>query len=323
MKCLIPDSNRPPAADGERRAAQTPNDDLRAAAAMGMGDRTGANVSTDSAGERRLSGIRFAVERRPVSATGTTPSDRSSQGRPFTHLPDAEPARRARGAGDSPPPHRSVSRRLAAGQYWTTPGQFGSGQPQGTQASVPGWGTVSAFQMQSATQPVANPMQAYDQARSQYDSQLNSTIQQVQGAYPSASMQTPSYGLPVERPESASQMMNAWYQGTSGPTAPTTSQGMVTPERYPSSPTGTHPPAGQATPHVSPLPTVNSMTPQLPPAPVWSGCRWSPPAYNSSRSHQSQQSPPAIQPASQGGYRGPAHHAGDVTGGVYLGIAGS
>jgi Flp pilus assembly protein TadD len=242
------------------------SDELRAAAALGMG-----------AGPGQMFPV---IRQTEVASPGTNSLWNGAQfPQPARHLPSERPLADLSRAHEIPsqalaggmpltaPPSSLGQQMPSTGQYWTQADQFSSGQsftqPNGTPPTT-GWEATSNFQSQYAQPGEANPLQTYDQLRAQHDAQLNASIQHVQGQYPAAAIATPSYGLPVDRPAAPSALMNSWYQNGQPPAQNGDGRGVVTPEQYPSSQSFVQPAAAmQVAPQVAPATTINST---LPPA---------------------------------------------------------
>lgn len=284
--------------------AANPADEYRAAAALGMGAGPGQmfpviqQTAVSSPGTGSLwNGAQFPQPARQL------PIDR-----PVADLSQAHrlPSQQATNAPLTPPPNSLGQQMPSTGQYWTQPGQFASGQSyqqpayqQPTDAQMPtGWGSGVTFQSQPAVPAAANPLDSYNQLRAQHDAQLNASIQQVQGQYPSGAMVTPSYGLPVERPAPAAALMNSWYGQTAAGAPAGGSAGVVTPEQYPSSADASPPSfAPQVQPHAGSGANVSAA---LPP-PQYAPNVVVPSAYPGARGQWTQPGIPSAGP----GYSGP------------------
>lgn len=298
-------------ASGARTANEVPGatsaaDDYRAAAALGMGAGPGqmfpvirqADVSSAGSGSR-WNGAQYPQPGRFLPSEQPIPD--------LTQAFQQPSAANAQGAAVAPPPNSMGQQMPASSQYWSSPQQF-SGATQAAGAPTPNADTAqwtrSMFQAPPVTPGYDPGLQAYDQIRGVHDAQLNASIQQVQGQYPSGQMLTPSYGLPIDRPAPGAAMMNSYYAQDAAGSPTASDQRVVTPAPYyPGIQAGVQPVGGQSAPQIAPLPNVHAVASQLPPAEYGSKVVV-PPSYPGARGGWG--SPAAASYGSGvGGYQGP------------------
>jgi Flp pilus assembly protein TadD len=226
-----------------------PSDEYRAAATMAMGVGPSGMFPVMRQTERLTPGTQSIWNGSQLPQAGRyLPTDRppADLSRAWvTPGSDGQP-----GLSYSGGPNSLGQQLPAASQQWTHSVES---------ANPSGWGVESQFTGQLPTAGQGEPLPAFQQMRADYNAQLNSRIQQVQGQYPGNAIPTPSTGLPMDRPGPAAGIMNNWY-GESSPygsqPAVGNSGGYVVPSQYPSS----------QTPSMS-NPTMNSPSVQ----PQWRG----------------------------------------------------
>ncbi|MFV0445854.1 MAG: tetratricopeptide repeat protein [Planctomycetaceae bacterium] len=300
----LPSSND--VATGLARPSTAPGapatDDYQAAAALGMGVGPGqmfpvirrADVSSPGAGSV-WNGTQLPQAGRQL------PTDRpiSDLSKPFNQPGQPSGMNGAMVTG----PNSLGQQMPSGGQYYTAPNQFAGGPNNAPPQTPQQQWTASAFQMQPGSPGTNYGLQGYDQMRTQADSQRNAVIQQVQGQYPSSMMSTPSYGLPVERPDQGASQMNSWYDRSIN--APANQRTVVTPQAYPSSPQPVQPANAPLNPQIAPQTNFTSPASQLPP-PQYGQNIVVPPVYSGSSPTNWQTTPSGSPTAgSGGGYTGP------------------
>ena len=250
--------------------AGTSEEDYRAAAALGMGLGPGQMFPMLRQTERVSPGTGSLNHGGLYEQTGRQlPTDR-----PFADLSrayvDLSQAHRVSPRGEeTQTPIMPLTNSLGQ-QMQIQPPHWGSPHPMAGGGASDVWSTPGATNQPTGQLP-DNPLATYQQMRSQYDAANNAAIQQMHGQYPSGQMLTPSYGLPVYRPDTPSAQLTSGYNDGSGATRSPRSAstgltpGITTPEPYPSSPLMARPatpsaPAGPA-PQVAP----QAFGAQLPP----------------------------------------------------------
>jgi Tfp pilus assembly protein PilF len=215
------------------------DDDLRAAAAAGLGAGPGQMLPVFQQTERLSpgsnsgwNGLQFAQPGRQLP-TDRPPADLSRA----WQMPGPQPGM----SGAQAPPPSSLGQQMpSTGQYLTQPDHYSTG----------GWGTQPNFQAQAPVMPQPTSQGSYDQQRAQYNQQYNSMIRQMHSQSPAGVIPTPSAGIPIDRPPVPSSQMNSWYGGQNP--SPAADGRFVTPDRYPSAPAQGTTPSWGVTPQVAP-----------------------------------------------------------------------
>lgn len=206
---------------------RSPEDDLRAAAAVGLGAGPGQMLPVIQQSQRLSPGANSTWNGLQFPQPGRIlPTDRPHA--------DLSAAAAMPGPDQGTDALRTAPNSLgqqmpSTGQYYTRPDQY----------AASGWGTQPNFQLQPMTPPVDTTAGQLGQNRAQLDQRYNQTIQQGFGQSPANAMMTPSVGLPPQRLQQQqlppSQGANGWSQQAVVPTGGS----VQTPEQYPSTPYGT------------------------------------------------------------------------------------
>ncbi len=126
--------------------------------------------------------------------------------------------------GNMTPGANSLGQQMPAqSSSYTTPDQYSTSRH---------WGTQPTYQPVAPPQ-APNPLTRFDEQRQAYNDQYNALVQQVHAEAAAGRTESPSRGIPIDRPNAPSEQMRSWQQDSSlGPANIRT----VTPPQYQSPP---------------------------------------------------------------------------------------